>query len=365
MALATRIAAVSVAAAELHQIRQAFETIRSQLPRPWLWTSELEADVLLIDVDSVHGHMDWLRLQHGDRTLVSLTQGTAIHDDLVLVRPVTAAGLLATLKRAGEAQAARNDPVAASPLQASPDAAAGNGTGVPAEPVQARSELEQLPLAAAAAAPPTAEGTAPAATPDERTLAPSAEALSLVEYFSPAVLPQPSRLALRDAPALTVDVAADCYYGPLTLKPLLPYCMGDIARDAWEPVSAAVMQGLRSAGGGQPLARLVWLQALASSNGQLLPGLDLNARYKLARWPLIEREYPRHFRIATIMIKGPATLTEIADQSGAALADVIDFVNAYSVSGFVESEPTASAPPMATPAASGLLARLRARARMG
>ena len=116
MALATRIAAVSVAAPELQQIRQAFETIRGQLPGMWLWTSDAEAEVLLIDVDSVHGHIDWLRMQRSDRTLISLTQRPARHDDLVLMKPVTPPGLLATLKRAGELRSGRggaSEPVAA------------------------------------------------------------------------------------------------------------------------------------------------------------------------------------------------------------------------------------------------------------
>ena len=51
--------------------------------------------------------------------------------------------------------------------------------------------------------------------------------------------------------------------------------------------------------------------------------------------PQIEREYPKHFRIATVMMKGPAKLTEIAEQSGASLGDVTDFVNAGLATGVV------------------------------
>jgi hypothetical protein len=110
-----------------------------------------------------------------------------------------------------------------------------------------------------------------------------------------------------------------------------------------------------------PLSRLIWLHTVINSHGHLLDGLDVNARYRLTRWPQIEREFPRHFRIATVMMKGPATLTEVADQSGSSIADVADFVNAYAMLGVVEPE-GAQAP--ASPAAAeasggGLLARLR------
>jgi hypothetical protein len=150
------------------------------------------------------------------------------------------------------------------------------------------------------------------------------------------------------------------YYGPASLKALLPYCQGAVARGEWEPVSAAVIDGLRASGSGQPLTRLLWLFALSNSKGELMPGLDVNGRYKLGRWPQIEREFPKHFRIATVMMKGYASLNEIAEQSGAPLGDVFDFVNAYMVTGFAEAEGVA--PSTAEPGR-GWIGRLRARVR--
>src|SRR6185503_13044951 len=124
-----------------------------------------------------------------------------------------------------------------------------------------------------------------------------------------------------------------------------PYCLGTIKRSEWKPVVASELAQLRgAAGGAQPLSRLIWLYTLLNSHGHLLAGLDINARYKLTRWPQIEREFPKHFRIATVMMKGPATLTDVADQSGATLSDVVDFVNAYSVIGVAEAETVAAAP---------------------
>lgn len=62
-------------------------------------------------------------------------------------------------------------------------------------------------------------------------------------------------------------------------------------------------------------------------------GLDASARYKLERWPQIDRSYPKHFRIATLMLKGPATLDEVAAATGASVEEVAEFVAARLLSG--------------------------------
>ena len=56
-------------------------------------------------------------------------------------------------------------------------------------------------------------------------------------------------------------------------------------------------------------------------------------RFQLVRWPRVGREFPKHFRIATVMLKNPATVAEIAFASGASEADVADFVNAALAAG--------------------------------
>lgn len=62
-------------------------------------------------------------------------------------------------------------------------------------------------------------------------------------------------------------------------------------------------------------------------------GLDPDAHYKLDRWPQIDRAYPKHFRIATLMLKGPARLGDIAEATGASVAEVAEFVQAKLASG--------------------------------
>ena len=70
--------------------------------------------------------------------------------------------------------------------------------------------------------------------------------------------------------------------------------------------------------------------------------------------------FPKHFRIATAMMKGPATLQEIAEASGVPVSDVADFINANLATGFAEpwSEP---APEPTDAGKPGLFGRLRGR----
>ena len=72
-------------------------------------------------------------------------------------------------------------------------------------------------------------------------------------------------------------------------------------------------------GAAQPLGRLQWFGGLLAGKGELLPDFDAAGRYRLTKWPQTEREFPKHFRIATAMMKGPATLDEVAAASGVPL----------------------------------------------
>jgi hypothetical protein len=379
MAEPKRLATLSVAPLELEQIRGLLERIRGGLPQLWVWGVETDADALIIDVDSVYGHMDWLRAHAAGRKIISLTSKPGADDDVPLLRPISAEGLSKALRAIGGSAPASSAtsmstaaPAPARPKPAPNTARVGAANAAPRAAERPTPAPRPAPTAPAAipAAPapapamaspvrvePTPPVAAPAAAMEEP--APSAIDLSLADFCSADSLPLPARLVRGDAPALTIDTKNEVYYGPASLKALSPYCQGTVARSEWEPVSPAVMEGLRASGSAQPLTRLLWLFALTNSKGELMPGLDVNGRFKLGRWPQIEREFPKHFRIATVMMKGHASLNEIAEQSGATLGDVFDFVNAYMVTGFAEVEGTvASAEP-----SRGWIGRLRARVR--
>ena len=385
MAKTMRIAAMSVAAAELEQIKSMMVSLRGDAGAHWEWIGDSNAaDVLIIDADSLYGHMDWLKAQSGGRNVICLTASSGHDQDNVLHRPIGVGGLKASLQRASggpvDVAAAASEPAAAAdtpaaaaaavmpkritgqqpvvpapapaPAPAAPApaavaatagatpaapkpaaAAAAAGAGISAPSLLPRRVTGQQPVVPSA--PIAAPAPTPAPAPAPAPAAATPQALNLAEYFLPENLGEARKLERDGQPPLIVDAAADRYYGGLTLKPLLPYCMGSIKSSEWKPVPAAEIDKLRAMNAGLPLSRLLWLYVIGTSNGTtLLPGFDLNAKFKLVKWPQIEREFPKHFRIGTAMMKGPATLQEIADGSGATVGEVIDFVNAYAAIGF-------------------------------
>src|SRR5690606_2076257 len=172
------------------------------------------------------------------------------------------------------------------------------------------------------------------------------------------------RLQRDGGPVLLVDPRSRLWHGPATLKPLTAYFDGTLVIGDFETPDAATWEaGAAKLGAAQPLTRLQWLGGLLGGHGALLPGLDPEGRYRLTKWPQTEREYPKHFRIATAMMKGPATLAEVAEASGVAREEVADFVNANLATGYAEFVPPASPEPE-TPAqkrAGGMFGRMLGR----
>lgn len=279
----------------------------------WRTAERAVADLLLVDTESVHGHMDWLRERSSGRLVAACaSQPEAYGGELCLPKPVLAADLVALLDRAGALLSA-GPPQAEAP---SPDEAA------------------PVPIVQAPAPPP-------------------ASLLDLLE--GPAAVGSRTRLTAEGRPALLLDPAARRWYADGNLKSLAGWCSPPVAADAVRPVSDDDFDAAVANLAAQPYSRLIWLAHLLRGGGRLDSRLDPAARYKLAAWPPSEREFPKHFRIATAMLREAATLEEIAGHSSATPADVADFVNAYHAIGYVE----VSAPPAAEASQRGLFARMR------
>jgi hypothetical protein len=159
---------------------------------------------------------------------------------------------------------------------------------------------------------------------------------------------------------LLIDADQRKYHGPAALKPLAGLFDRGFAPSEFELLPAAQWDSAAAQlGAPMPLARLVWFGNLLAGHGRLAPGYDPQRRYRMTKWPQTEREYPKHFRIATVMMKAPSTVTEIAEASGVTEAEVADFINANLATGFAEAE---GDPTPAEPAKSGgLFGRLRGR----
>ncbi|HET8899669.1 MAG TPA: hypothetical protein VFN09_12935 [Rhodanobacteraceae bacterium] len=344
---------------DIADFRRVFGKLRSSLDADWRIVDDYDASLSVIDIDSIHGHMDWLRtVGSGQRAAVYTSAQYANESDLCLFKPLDRDNLAEILNAVsaehGVAPGKRVN-VAAVEAEAAPAPAVRPAVVEPAakpRPVAAVAPVVE-PVAAPAAAPLREVVAAkPVAPPAEARVVQLAEA-PVVAAAQPEPAPAPAPVpvvvaslgdALRRggiAAPLRVTVGEDSwvldpeqetYHGPATLKPLKDAMQRPL--DRFAAVDVVALAAARKTPS-QPLSRLRWYAGLLAAPGQLHDGLAVDGRYMLARWPQIEREFPRHFRIATAMMKQPGTVQEIATASGAPEPDVADFINASEAVGIV------------------------------
>ena len=333
--MSRRLALQGASEEDIARMRDMLQHSGSALNASWTLHDDLDADLLIVDIDSVYGHMDWLRAHSSGKPVAALTQNPRFDDaDRILRKPIRPDDFAAILNEIDSLLPPR-------PTDIEPPAPLVSSEPI-AEPVVAVSKPSAPP------SPAVIEVTPP----------PSAER-KLADWLADGALAQAVRLTTNDAPELILDPGNKTYYADGASRALTPYFKRAITLDEWQPVEYADLATLQSSGKGQPYSRLVWLFHALGSNGRLVHDLDIDAKYKLSRWPQIEREFPKHFRIATVMMKQPATLTEISDQSGATLSDIIDFTNAYNATGHIEMEPIVAAPATRDSGRHAILSRLR------
>lgn len=361
------------------EVQAAFATANAETGGRWTLREDDGADYVIVDMDSLYGPMSWLRLRAAGRKVIGLTATERSQTDYRIARPLDAGEFAALLGRiAGDAEP---EPVAdAAPAHSTP-APAPTDRLPPAAAVQADvTEAAPVEMPAMAALPAQTEEPAPLieqapAAPEPIALPepepePAPEPIvelppdrPLTHWLRRGGLERRVRLQRRGEPALLIDPRSRVYHGPATLKPLAPYFQGTLLLEDFATPDAAAWEGEASASGpAQPLARLLWLGNLLAGQGNLLPGFDPEGMYRLSKWPQTEREYPKHFRIATAMMKGPATLDEIGAASGVSREEVADFVNANLATGYAELVlPEPPAPEQPPPKPSGLFGRMRGR----
>ncbi|MFD0739480.1 hypothetical protein ACFQZQ_09335 [Lysobacter koreensis] len=388
-------------------LQAAFTTANAQVGGQWHLLPEQQAAYVIVDMDSMYGPMSWLRLHANGKRVIGLTSAARTQTDFRLARPFDSASVTALLQQLDGTAPSAAANVAAPAAPASPAESVHPAGMTPApqpqdrlpeeQPLPVREEIapppeplsavatelparaaasasREPPSAAAAQVLPAAPSIAPRA-PVEHKAAPAAPATAptpaVVEAHAPALDTLVDWLASgklsgrlrfeRNGTALLIDTEQRQYHGPATLKALTGLFDGAVTAADFPAIDAATWSSQAAAlGEPQSLARLVWYGALLAGHGTLAAGFDPEGRYQLLKWPQTEREFPKHFRIATAMMKGPATLAEIAEASGVPTGDVADFVNANLATGFADiyREPE---PEVEPPKPSGLFGRLRGR----
>lgn len=385
-------------------LQTAFKVANAQLGGHWSLVPEQQADFVVVDMDSMYGPMSWLRLHASGKSVIALTAAQRTQADYLLSHPVSTDSVKLLLGeialQSGQALPAsapaaveippqpRTDPTAAlpdavvelleadraqiraaqAPAAATPPAASAPIAPTPVAPTPAATAPVVAPAPAPApAAAPAADAAAAADIAAPSVAAPAAPTTpsitvsgdGLLDWLMPGRLRGLVRLN-HDGEALLIDADERKYHGPAALKPLGGLFERGFAAADFELLPAAQWQAAAAqAGAAMPLTRLVWFGNLLAGRGRLAPGYDPQRRYRMTKWPQTEREYPKHFRIATVMMKAPGHLAEIAEASGVSEAEVADFINANLATGFAEAE---GDPAPVEPAKSGgLFGRLRGR----
>jgi len=352
MSTTRTIAVTGASEQDAARISSLLEKHRNKLSTPWENGEAAHADLLVVDIESMYGQMDWLRARSRGRLVVAYTSATEpLEPEFSLRKPVVSADLVTLLNRIaenmgnGKAEATPMRPANAESYEAPPAPKAEVVRIAERKPAAAASPIESKPIAAVVEA------------PAEITMSPvqTHRVDELIAVLDAA--DGPVRLVHEGLPSIIIDPVRQRWYAGVALKALWDWAKLPLRRSELIHLNAAEFAAATEILSAQPFARLVWFAHLARSEGQLDAGLPADGRYRLTRWPQVEREFPKHFRIATAMMSGSGTVEDIAAQSKAGAGDVIEFINAYNALGYVECEALL---PVTSPGdRTGLLDRVR------
>ncbi len=353
MSTTRKIAVTGASEHDVARIAALLERHRHKLSSAWESAQAADADLLLVDVESMYGQMDWLRARSRGRLVVAYTSASEpIEPEFSLRKPVVSGELVALLNRIsaglneGKAKAAEAMRPANAATYEAPAARERDTSPVTAMPTPAATIVPRMPVHEAVQAPAAATV---AAAPDTYLIDELLAALTASDG--------PVRLIHEGLPSIIIDPVRQRWYAGVGLKALAGWSKLPLRRDKLVHLDADEFARATEILPALPYPRLVWFAHFARGEGNLDAGLPAGARYRLTRWPQVEREFPKHFRIATSMMRGTGTIDEIAAQSAAGTADVVDFVNAYHALGYIECE--AILPVTAPNDRSGLLQRVR------
>jgi hypothetical protein len=366
------LAVVGMSEEEAAHLRLLLRSCARDLEHAWRWGDEGTADLLIVDVDSFGGQMARTRAKGAGVRCAVFSDRPVEEADVLLRRPLQRANVVAVLNQVGGSRSldvavdargadfyTRDLGEATQQEPASIDANAQPQQGLDEmlrpQPVELRGTAGNI-------TPPDGDVARPAAAPP-RQYATRASQLADTEphglraWLEDGLLNGPARISVGKAPPLMLDPRNRVAHASTGLHALQPYCHARWALCDWQPLTSAELNELRESTQSHSYARLIWLHVLVHSGGNLASHLDPGGSYRLKHWVEIDKDFNKHFRIASAMLQ-PVRLHEIASASEAPMAEVFDFVNACDAIGLVEWTPRPRRDDGVKPS-SPLLGRLR------
>lgn len=162
--------------------------------------------------------------------------------------------------------------------------------------------------------------------------------LELREYIQTNKLIGPSRLQLPGNPPLIIDPKGGVYYIEGDLAAVEPYLMQQVRRSEWQPVTNTQLRREQERAPGQPLERLLWLDALRRAEGWLPRHLDPGGTYRVKQVLHLGPAFEVQARIAELLLR-PHRLHDVVSGAGVGMPEVFDVVAAYDAIGLIEWTP--------------------------
>lgn len=393
----------------------------AKLSRQWQWGNEAEADLVVVDPETLAGRVSRARCESsGVRCAIVCAPDRALPAALLLLTPLRLSNVIDVLRRAAEpnfkSDAVQHQDAGFYPVGSAFDGVepgderaaqgpehSGNVAKGLEEHMLDEPGLELLPqpkvrVLDGAMLGPT---SAPSSRREQRSKdAPDAIARSLPRNQAPPAMPGaarqpglepppglavgvpgpavpaasgqrllsaymggellggPAQIRLEGMPSLTLDPKHRVFHSEAPLAHLTRYCTDNLPRTAWRAVTSGELAQLRTSQPPRLYEYLVWLEALLRSKGRLASHLDPGGSYRLRQMVDVDVNYHQHGAIAHAM-RTPTKLNEIAARSGAGMEAVFDMVNAYAAIGWLESTLRERLKPSVPEKPTGLWARLK------
>lgn len=180
------------------------------------------------------------------------------------------------------------------------------------------------------------DAAVPGAIGDTRAHDYESTSFTLLALLSKGVVVGPCQHHLQGHAALVIDPKLDVFHSEAALADLRPYCARTYSRTEWRPITTQALKAIRASMPARSCAELRFLCALSRSKGQLDGKLDPGGAFWLQGVLKLDPSMPQQRRILDAMPEA-RKLNEIVADSGAAMAEVMDVINALAAIGLLGS----------------------------
>lgn len=279
--------------------------LEKQTGADWQLANDLSGDIAVYDVDDKAGldiYQKRITDGSGPVPVAFSSDKDKVSADYYLVKPLRSADFLA---------------VAKSIIEKHPDLGSDITTSQPVE------QKTQMP------------GTRPAITIKRPTIKRLYNLLTeeIDTYKNPV------EIGFREV-SFFIDFSHKRFYCEHKLMLLSMLCKTDISNLQIKELSSYDLGKIENQLEGRPLSELIWCCALLGSSGELINSIDENTALHLKRWPNLKSlvHLPRHITLTAFLSKHTATLAEIVSQTRVLQENVIDFINACKVMGYLDDQ---------------------------